>query len=202
MKHRHNRHARHSNELLMWIVIIFIIFGLIYVWNYYLSPNSYGYFERNFLNYEEKPDTSSQGNKVKCPEEIIPEEFILNPELTNFETFETSGRLQVRSLNTLFKWKDGQNLHLDCHHGQYEGENINLVYCNDLSYSKTTTPIYESGIVGKTETISYVVDLVLKEKSVEILELDMVGVGTDWTKPYIVEYPITTYEIISSECYR
>jgi hypothetical protein len=134
-----------------------------------------------------------------CPEGIIPEYIYLanyHDGLWGFRNYTSSyyGE-QATSVYDLY-WADGQKSDLVgnhqkslCRQGNLEGENINLVYCNNLEYSKTTTDISEDGTIGKTHTISYSIDLVLQMESTRTLH--------DASGGY---YSINKYKVISSLC--
>jgi len=181
------------------IVVILIIIGLI------LAYNS-GYIELPKINLNSTLDSSNY-----CEENIIPERIELTENLNKFYTEVFNGRLVFvegshaigeRYTNSQTNWKDGQIIELfnyddwenKCHKGYLEGENINLVYCNNLKYSSSKTPVSEEGIVGKTTTTSLSINLVLEKEKVEVLSIPPLGLGS------VKEVPITTYKVISSDC--
>lgn len=110
-----------------------------------------------------------------CPDEIVPETMELTQDLRTYETYISKGE-ELYSKNTYGRWKDGQkmllfrhmsavgpNMYNFCHQGYQEGENVNLVYCNEVTYNKVETLISEEGIVGKTKVTNYLVDFILEK---------------------------------------
>jgi len=168
-------------------------------------------------------------NNYSCPTGIIPQNISLDQNLLPFST-------QIGNLNPVNKalfyteeastyWEDGQPMNLYekgylCHRGNKEGENVNLVYCDSLLYSKTntTTAISENGTVGATTTkkTSYKINLVLQGYSDRELISNPSTHTYDLTQEnnYLPEISlpsafstqgvthITDYEIISSECVK
>ena len=168
-------------------------------------------------------------NDYSCPTEIIPQNISLDQNLLPFST-------QIGNLNPVNKaliyteeasssWEDGQPMNLYnkgylCHKGNKEGENVNLVYCDGLLYSKTntTTAISENGTVGATTTkkISYKINLVLQSYDDRDLISNPSAHTYDLTKEnnYLPEISlpsafsiqgvthITYYKVISSECMK
>jgi len=140
--------------------------------------------------------------------EIIPEEVELSENLNIFYTEVFNGRLTYVEAshltgdaypynNSKTNWNDGQTIDISgkCYWGHLEGENVNLVYCNDLDYSKTTTPVSKEGVVGKTQVIAYSVNLILEKEKVNVLSIpESFG--------FFTEIPVTTYKVISYTCKR
>ncbi|MBU2576520.1 MAG: hypothetical protein KKF50_02260 [Nanoarchaeota archaeon] len=153
-------------------------------------------------------DNSNLGGSLlssECPEGIVPEVMIMdNKQLTFVKNMTGIYRdyPEAVSFSSMFYWNDGVQSDLDatddgfyyynlCHKGQSGGENINYIYCEDLPYSKTITPVSDEGVIGKSETISYSIDLVLEEESVRTVNDMMYG-----------DVPISSNRIISSKCKR
>jgi len=90
-------------------------------------------------------------------------------------------------------WKDGQPISINnalysCHKGLAQGENINYLYCNNLLYLKSTTNISEGGTIGKTQTISYSINLVLSDGQL--------------LKKYSGFEDVESYKVLSATCVK
>jgi len=191
------RNVLNKKIVLIIIGIIFIIVLLSYIFN----NNIFGF---RSLYYESKNSLNllfSKSNiKTDCPIGIIPLEVELSDMMMPFvDLGEYYGKRQIEQ-TPYSLWADGEtmnwygtysNFDSLCHQGKSEGENINLVYCNGFSYSKSTTPISESGVIGKTTTVSYTINLILQKESERNINAFAWG-----------NFHVTKYKIISSECIR
>lgn len=188
-----------AKDLVIWIIVII---GLMFVWSQYLSPDSYNYFERNFLNSQQEKTTQANLIPIECPEDIIPESInmdnrVMQPKEIIANTANTKNYPETVTQNSIFSWKDGEkgDMHSAegslCHKGKLEGENINLIYCEQLPYHKITTPISEEGIIGESEELHLSINLVLEEIDVKVVNTMLYG-----------DVPVSTNKVISSECFQ
>lgn len=190
----------------LWLIItiLIIIILISFVWGY----NLFGIKTVVTKGVESLKGLSSEVNiEVECPQWIIPSEIDLIKEdrpligesgLSGFILSDEQG-LEDFIYKWDPKWLDDQEMSMypptpeghaidfsrsHCVRGSGEGQNINNYYCN-LGYSKTTTEISDEGLIGKTNTISYNIKLVLEEK--EHIRI-------------VRGYSLDRYKIISSTC--
>lgn len=195
-----------------WIVgFLFVIILIAYIFNYNLFGiktlyhNSISTIKGTTYEIKEKVNTG------ECPGGIVPEHIYLNKDLLGIYNYTEPYFGNYFSMLPWSYWADGSEMNLMdqdwgslnrgyslCHHGREVGENVSLIYCNNLSYSKSITPISEGGIVGKTESVSYKVNIIITK----IGETAVLG------KPYppdnlprLLGY-IYDYNITSSECIK
>jgi len=208
---------RKPNYLLWSIVVIVLILIILYILNQNFKTKT-----NTFLSdiKAKVSEVSSNNSKLinGCPVGIIPEKIELTQDFQKFYTGIFANRLFIvegshiiegsetqqteQITNSKTNWADGQIIELmdfaerKCHKGQFEDENIDLVYCNDLKYSSSKTPISDEGIIGRTTTISLSIDLVLEKEKVETLIIPPIALGS------AREVPIMTYKVLTSECKR
>lgn len=144
---------------------------------------------------------SDSSDTYNCPPGIVPENFYLSDNLKTIQREMDGAEVYFHEEYVgKMNWSDGQPLFLRtrdfkdaCYWGKHEGENISLVYCKGLDYSKTEEVISEDGIVGGTSSTNYLVDIVLEKKSTAVLN----EVSKTSRKP---KYNLTTFRVLSSNC--
>ena len=83
-----------------------------------------------------------------------------------------------------------------CYVGNKKGQNINLIYCDNITYFKEIISISDNGIIGNTKVYNYSIDLVLEKESDRKIN------ETSFNRQFIIpnRYLILTkYKIISFE---
>ena len=191
-----------KNYKWFWVLGVVVLISIVYIYDVGEIKTS---ISEEIKQIQENANIKEMTGGImdyECPKEIIPETFYMDNRflsvITNGTETYTNYPERVIYLDG-FYWKDGvksdtsywegTNRYFNCHKGQYEGENINYIYCENLSYSKYTTPISEKGIIGETETFSYSIDLIMEEESVRNIKTFSRG-----------NVPFSTNRVISAKC--
>jgi len=182
---RHRRrhwegHSKKSHKGLWILIILIILIGFVWAYNY---------------GYIKLPNISSNQNiidKNRCPEGIVP--TIIS--MKNYFEYDGTGLL----------WFDGTAMNKFkpdkfspppalCRKGEFEGENVDYFYCNNLIYSKIETNISEEGIIGKTTTTNYMINL-------EVRKLNDLDEGCDdYWNDFTPCKKWVEYQVIRSLCF-
>ncbi len=184
-----------KREINLWGIISILVI-IILLW-YILAFNMFGTTTILKQIVDKVKGLNSQVKIGECPIEIIPEKIFLNEALMHFQSYiDFQGKERLMGYSSIGTWADGQTMDLFgsdfqsvCKQGELEGENINLVYCKNIDYSKTITPLSEEGVIEQIKTISYSVNLVLEKESERVIDSSAFG-----------DYPVTTFKVLSSEC--
>jgi len=144
-------------------------------------------------------------NKIK----ISPLDFI-NPDFGNRLNIPTSywkdsNRIEVSRQGKVYSYLSYETP--DCIKGSKEGENLNYLYCSNLSYRGILKDIGSDGTINKIKETTYLVNLVLKPEGKIIFENNETAFRGDGETDYVEtgyaekEYILyTNNSIISSEC--
>ncbi len=189
------------------LVIIFLILAT----GYYIISNDF-FFRSKFIQTAENIDKGINDIKynahtLSCPEKILPEK------ITIYEAEGWAGSVESLEYRyvILSNWKDGTDLYVDrdpmspmtpylnmfgpdCRKGKNEGENINYMYCDGLSYNNSVQQISTDGTIGKTSKEVYSISLELSP--IEEEEWAVRGEGDNINRLKIYG----NYTIVSSRC--
>jgi hypothetical protein len=128
--------------------------------------------------------------KTACPEGIIPERFNINHVNNNWNIAYRNNWLfpDIQNPSILGDGTEVGNTGI-CSLGKNEGENVNYLYCNKISYRNT--PIISDGTIGKLVKLN--IDLVLDPKDSIQKEQDLGNIGHS-------PYNISSLKVISYKC--
>jgi hypothetical protein len=138
-----------GNIFIIIFIILFVILSIVF------------FFRNSFLSIKEGI------TGTECPEGLIPDSLTL---YHNDRSLDKNKHNFVYYISNL-TFGDGQVIKpgtlsvAPCFKGGEEGENINNFYCKDIGYSSSKTDVSEDGVIGKTYTKQYTINLILSENN-------------------------------------